>query len=39
VLYRGIAKDKARAKARAALANLYIARRRLMAQGVSGSAQ
>jgi IS5 family transposase len=39
VSYRGIAKNKARAKAHAALANLYIARRRLMAQGVSASAQ
>jgi IS5 family transposase len=38
VSYRGIAKNQARAKAHAALANLYIARRRLMAQGVSASA-
>ena len=38
VSYRGIAKNEARAKAHAALANLYIARRRLMAQGVSASA-
>ena len=35
VSYRGIAKNEVRAKAHAALANLYIARRRLMAQGVS----
>ena len=38
VSYRGIAKNQARAKAHAALANLYIARRRLMAQGASASA-
>ena len=38
VSYRGIVKNEARAKAHAALANLYIARRRLMAQGVSASA-
>jgi transposase, IS5 family len=38
VSYRGIAKNEARANAHAALANLYIARRRLMAQGVSASA-
>jgi transposase, IS5 family len=38
VSYRGIAKNEARAKAHAALANLYIARRRLMAQRVSASA-
>ena len=38
VSYRGIAKNEARAKAQAALANLYIARRRLMAPGVSASA-
>ena len=38
VSYRGIAKNQVRAKAHAALANLYIARRRLMAQGVSASA-
>jgi transposase, IS5 family len=39
VSYRGIAKNEVRAKAHAALANLYIARRRLMAQGVSAPAQ
>jgi IS5 family transposase len=38
VSYRGIAKNEARAKLHAALANLYIARRRLMAQGVSAPA-
>jgi IS5 family transposase len=38
VSYRGIAKNEARAKAHAALANLCIARRRLMAQRVSASA-
>jgi transposase, IS5 family len=38
VSYRGIAKNEVRAKARAALANLYIARRRLLAKGVSPSA-
>lgn len=38
VSYRGIAENEARAKAHAALANLYIARRRLLAQGVSASA-
>lgn len=38
VSYRGMAKNAARAKAHAALANLYIARRRLLAQGVSASA-
>ena len=38
VSYRGIAKNQARAKAQAALVNLYIARRRLKAQGVSASA-
>ena len=38
VSYRGIAKNQARAKAHAALVNLYIARRRLLAQGVGGSA-
>jgi len=38
VSYRGIAKNEVRAKAQAALVNLYIARRRLMAQGVSASA-
>jgi hypothetical protein len=38
VSYRGIAKNAARAKAHAALANLYIARRRLLAQAVSASA-
>ena len=36
--YRGIAKNEVRTKAHAALANLYIARRRLLAQGVSTSA-
>jgi IS5 family transposase len=39
VSYRGIAKNEAWAKAHATLANLYIARRRLMAQGVSAPAQ
>lgn len=38
VSYRGIAKNEVRAKAQAALANLYIARRRVMARGVSASA-
>jgi IS5 family transposase len=38
VSYRGIAKNQVRANAHAALANLYIARRRLMAQGLSASA-
>jgi IS5 family transposase len=38
VSYKGIAKNETRAKAQAALVNLYIARRRLMAQGVSASA-
>jgi IS5 family transposase len=38
VSYRGIAKNRSRAHAQAALANLYIARRRLMAHGVSASA-
>ena len=38
VSYRGIAKNEARAKAHAALANLYIARRRMLAQGVSAPA-
>lgn len=38
VSYRGIAKNLARARVQAALANLYLARRRLMAQGVSASA-
>ena len=38
VSYRGIAKIQVRAKAHASLANLYIARRRLMAQGVSARA-
>ena len=33
VSYRGIAKNEARAKAHAALANLYIARWRLLSQG------
>ena len=37
VSYRGIAKNEARAKTQAALVNLYIARRRLMTQGVSAS--
>jgi IS5 family transposase len=36
--YSGIAKTEARAKAQAALANLYIARRRLMAQGIGACA-
>ena len=35
VSYRGIAKNEARAKAQAALVNLCIAKRRLMAQGLS----
>ena len=38
VSYRGIAKNEARAKAQAALVNLYIARRRLLTQGVGASA-
>jgi IS5 family transposase len=38
VSYRGIAKNEARAKTHAALVNLYIARRRLMARGVSAPA-
>ena len=38
VSYRGIAKNQVRAMAHAALANLYIARRRLRAQGISASA-
>jgi IS5 family transposase len=38
VSYRGIAKNQVRAKAHAALANLYIARRRLLSQGVSAPA-
>ena len=38
VSYRGIAKNEARARVQAALANLCIARRRLMAQGVSACA-
>ena len=38
VSYRGIAKNQARARVQAALANLYMARRHLMAQGVSASA-
>ena len=38
VSYRGIAKNQARAMAHAALANLYIARRRLLAQGIGASA-
>jgi IS5 family transposase len=38
VSYRGITKNEARAKAHAALANLYIARRRLLTQGVTASA-
>ena len=38
VSYRGIANNEARAKAHAALANLYIGRRRLLAQGLSASA-
>jgi IS5 family transposase len=37
VSYRGIAKNAARANVHAALANLYIAKRRLLAQGVSAS--
>lgn len=37
VSYRGIAKNEVRAKAHAALANLYTARRRLLAQGVGAS--
>ena len=38
VSYRGIAKNAVRAKAQAALANLYIARRRLAGCGLSTSA-
>ena len=38
VSYRGIAKNQARARVQAALANLYMARRRLLVQGVSASA-
>jgi IS5 family transposase len=38
VSYRGLAKNAARAKVQAALANLYIAKRRLLAQGISASA-
>ena len=38
VSYRGIAKNRSRANAQAALANLYVARRRLMSHGVSASA-
>lgn len=38
VSYRGIAKNAARAKVHAALANLYIARRRLVPVGVGASA-
>jgi IS5 family transposase len=38
VSYLGIAKNQVRSKAHAALANLYIAMRRLIAQGVSASA-
>ncbi len=38
VSYRGIAKNQARAKAQAALVNLFIARRRLLAMGVGASA-
>ena len=38
VSYRGIAKNEARAKAHAALANLYIARRRLLGLGLGASA-
>jgi IS5 family transposase len=38
VSYRGIANYEARAKAAAALANLYIAKRRLLAQVGSASA-
>ena len=38
VSYRGIAKNQVRAKVHAALANLYIARRRLLARGVGASA-
>jgi IS5 family transposase len=36
--YRGIAKNRSRANAQAALANLYIARRRLVPHGISASA-
>ena len=38
VSYRGVAKNEARAKAQAALVNLYIARRRLMTRGISAPA-
>ena len=38
VSYRGLAKNAARAKVHAALANLYIARRRLVPTGVGASA-
>ena len=38
VSYRGLAKNAARAKVQAALVNLYIAKRLLMAQGISASA-
>lgn len=38
VSYRGIAKNAARANVHAALANLFIARRRLLAMGVGASA-
>jgi IS5 family transposase len=38
VSYRGLAKNTTRANVHAALANLYIARRRLMIQGMSASA-
>ena len=38
VSYRGIAKNEARSRAHAALANLYIARRRLLAHGIGASA-
>ena len=38
VSYRGIAKNRSGANAQAALANLYVARRRLMSHGVSASA-
>ena len=37
VSYRGIAKNRARAMVHAALANLYLARRRLTAPGMSAS--
>ena len=38
VSYRGLAKNAARAKVHAALANLYMARRRLGSQGIGASA-